>query len=884
MDVHRCRFVRYPTSAISALAFTRNNDSDHTGALPALRLAIGRANGDIEIWNPQRGLWVQETVFVGTGVSIDGLVWTQDPDETDTDGNAVFGQYRLFSIASSSSVTEWDLGKGLPKRQSTGNFSEFWCMSAQPRLESSKKAGALQQAQDIVAGCGDGTVVLLSTTDDDLQFKRFLSRASGSKARCICITYQTQDRVVAGFVDNMIRIYDTRNGSLIRTMSLGIGGPGRPRNTLVWQVRTLPNGDIVSADSAGEVKFWDGETYSLLQRVESHESDCLDLAISNDGETIFSGGIDGKIAIHRDSTNAQGRKGWSKTSHRRIHSGEAKAMATYDGRDMSVVVSGGADFAPMVTPLREYGKENVRSLPSLPQSPPVASAPKARLLVSWWDNDMYIWRLARSPVPDLAEVESRPRKLVARITLDTESNIKNVTISPDGRLLAASTDTEIKMFQLRNRPYVDPLGIRKIPLPEDLAEIGSRLIKFSPNGKWLAVVSHENEVLVGRVAHDESHPKHLRVLSQLAELDRRQRSSQPPSSFTGYDRTVTQLAFACDSSVLAASDLAGHINSWVLKGEEDLAAATLGAERRLPNGNAENSDSDSDSDSSEDKDEDVVFFGQYWTDNPSGHLLPQLDSAAVVLSFRPFRPVVSSSVNEDESLSVTSREQHRLWILTAKHQMLEFDILNGRLSDWSRRNPTSALPQDFKKILSRVKGAVWDVTESRERIWLYGDSFVCMLNIGIDLHEGAFEILKKRRKPKTSDQDNESPKRRKLPSGAGGVIKEEHRAGVTDVVRQYDDGDWTEMDLERHAESTHEDDEDGSEMDLRLTHADSGKQNMVAYPEPAAERSFWCTFKYRPILGMVALEDEEDSDGERPVEVVMVERPLWDVQKESHCI
>jgi U3 small nucleolar RNA-associated protein 4 len=190
MDVHRSRFVRYPTSAISALAFTRTNDSNYAGALPPLRLAVGRTNGNIEIWNAQKGSWVQETVFVGNGTSIDGLAWTQDPDDTDGDGSVIPGQYRLFSIASSTAVTEWNLGTGRPKRQSTGNFSELWCMSVQPRPTPSKDGNS--RTQDIVAGCGDGTIVLLSTADDDLQFKRFLSRSSGSKARCICVTYQTE--------------------------------------------------------------------------------------------------------------------------------------------------------------------------------------------------------------------------------------------------------------------------------------------------------------------------------------------------------------------------------------------------------------------------------------------------------------------------------------------------------------------------------------------------------------------------------------------------------------------------------------------------------------------------------------------------------------------
>lgn len=418
MDVHRSRFVSYPTSAITAVAFSRSSDTGYTGPLPALRLAIGRANGNIELWNPQRGQWTQETVCLGDGKGIDSLVWTQDPDETHGDGNVLPGQQRLFSIGTSPAVTEWDLARGEPKRKSTGNFSEVWCLAAQPRWKPTKNSQQEPRTQDLVAGCSDGTLVLLSTADNDLQFKRFLARVSGKGARCMSIGYQNRDMVVAGFADGMLRVYDIRSGAQVRQMSLGVALPGRARDTWVWAVKTLPSGDLVTGDSNGEVRIWDGRNYSLLQRMTGHESDCLDLTTSADGRTIFSGGFDGKIAIYTQSGGDGGRRSWAKTSHRRVHTREVKAMAAFDSKKgMSVVVSGGSDKTPMLTPLREYGRENLRSLSSLPQEPKVVSAPKARLLVSWWDKEVYIWRIARRPAMDAAAAEpQKPRKLVAKLS------------------------------------------------------------------------------------------------------------------------------------------------------------------------------------------------------------------------------------------------------------------------------------------------------------------------------------------------------------------------------------------------------------------------------------------------------------------------------------
>src|ERR1700761_6016362 len=118
MDIHRARFVPYPTPAINALAFSHSNTAEiAVDDISNLRLAVGRANGDIEIWNPYGKVWVQETIFHGgRNRSIEGLVWIQDPPEEDDEGQTVPGPLRLFSVGSSNTVSEWDLESGLPLR------------------------------------------------------------------------------------------------------------------------------------------------------------------------------------------------------------------------------------------------------------------------------------------------------------------------------------------------------------------------------------------------------------------------------------------------------------------------------------------------------------------------------------------------------------------------------------------------------------------------------------------------------------------------------------------------------------------------------------------------------------------------------------------------
>lgn len=356
MDIHRCRFVPYPPHAINALAVSPPASTNAQRQDPSsLRLAVGRANGDIEIWNPAKGAWLQETILRGgKDRSIEGLAWTQDPDEEDADGHTVPGKLRLFSIGYSTTVTEWDLDQGRPARHSGGNYGEIWCLAAQPRWEAQKSQktkdgksiAATQGAnkgQHLAAGCADGSIVVLSTEDGELRYLRTMTRPSAKRARVLSITFKDRNMIVAGYADSTIRIFDIRNGRLLRNMSLGKGPAGDRTEILVWTVKCLPDGTIVSGDSTGEVRFWDAKNYSLFQRIHSHRADVLAIAISADGETIISGGADRRSTLYRLKGVGKGeRQGrWVELMHRRFHEHDVKAIAALETDDVSVAVSGG---------------------------------------------------------------------------------------------------------------------------------------------------------------------------------------------------------------------------------------------------------------------------------------------------------------------------------------------------------------------------------------------------------------------------------------------------------------------------------------------------------------------------------------------------------------
>ncbi|KAM5465895.1 U3 small nucleolar RNA-associated protein [Microsporum audouinii] len=957
MDIHRCRFVPYNPQTINALAFSHPPSNEIQGrGFPTLRLAIGRANGDIEIWNPLRGVWFQESILRGgKDRSIEGLAWTLDPSET-IDGKEVAGKLRLFSIGYSSVVTEWDLASGRPARHSSGNYGEIWCLAAQPRWRPRRKKDGKSAApaeegytgQHLAVGCADGTIVILSTEDGDLTYLKTI-RSSTKRARVLSITFQNRHTVVAGYADSSIRVFDIRNGNLLRTISLGKGQAKDTKELLVWSVKCLPDGSIVSGDSAGEVRVYDAKNYSLVQRLQGHQADVLDVAVSADGESIVSGGADQRTVVYRLKRREKHMKTrrWAEVMHRRYHTHDVKALAVFETTNMSIVVSGGLDTTPVVLPLKEFGKEHHRKLPNLPQVPQLASSGTSRLLMSWWDREVNIWRVAGSFRSDTEQ-----HKLVGKILFQGDEHLTSAALSRDGTILVAATISEVRVFTLTPDEVdgLPSLRVHKVDLPPQLAAQGAKNVAISPDCNWLCIVRPSNDIYMAKIIQDRESEESLQLLPKLQRMPRLPRQARADKPLHGtlgpYERTVRCISFSGNSQIFACGDLAGFVDVWFLQDNKATPAPIKDTEDVEASPSDKDSDSDSDSDSD---DEGSSLAGERWKHAPLGANLPRLNSSVLLMSFRPAVPTSSTLGNKQSSLSdaVNSSESStpddRLMVLTAEHHLTEFNVLQGNLSDWSRRNPKACMPAEFTIIKDRAMGAIWDVAGGRNRLWLHGPAWLWMFDLSQDYPSGeAQRIHPSPHKRKRLDYEEQSNgcdrKKKKMNTGAGdkmilgeasvgfgGTVKKVVGANGTDAqllsLEEKKDGNAKPGDGDDGDDEVDEVDEltlaneatlaslrrqqfpSGNEQTPNGDHISNGveDENQVAKlstpepesdhnPESQRQRQWWSIFKYRDILGIVPLshnspstvESTELSEAEDtssvPLEVVVVERPIWDVE------
>ncbi|KAL5612014.1 hypothetical protein BROUX41_000423 [Berkeleyomyces rouxiae] len=882
MDIHRCRFVPFPPSAINSIAFSHPRPESKAQVSNA-RVAIGRENGDIELWNPRKGDWQQEKIIVGgKNRSVDSLAWITGPDRKVGDATAL-GPMRLFSTGYTPTVTEWDIVEGKPRAHASGPHGDIWCMAS---VSPSAANSAKPVTPRIVVGTVNGELALYSVAEDELRFDKIVARSTTKGTKMLSVAFQNPRTAVVGCSDGTIRVYDIVKGLLLRKMTLGADASGGAKEIIVWSVKCLPNGDIVSADSSGQVCIWDGRTYTQAQRMQSHDQDVLSLACSTDGNVIVSGGMDRRTIVYKKNS---GSNRWSKIWGRRYHEHDVKTLATFEVADTSVVLAGGPDATPVLIPLKEAGMENHRRLPMLPHRTPLQSASKARIIISWWGHQVNLWTLQKSfndllsdkaPHNDVRE----NWKLLKTIMINGANHITSASINSDGSLLVVATHSSIKAFNISFASPLKPstFTVTSIPLAENISTLGAHTVQISPDSKWLTIVQGCDNVCMAPISRSEDSSEEEKdavvIGPKLQRLKRFAREISNVAAISGlgrYDRSISQVAFSADSNILATADLAGYVDTWAIK---DFLPAS-----------AQSNTSQEEDEASDDEDEDSVSF---WIKNPRGALLPKLIGSPSALSFSNYVP---SSPDKALSAPIESKEDiddYTLLAVTVNFNVTAFNPLKGTLTRWSRRNHRNALPVQMQETRDVVKGILWEGS----RAWMYGISFVFMLDLSQDLER---PVNKATKALLAAEEATRKRKRSANDSGAGGkmargalgpvsISKQTTGSNAITEVFEYDSyrshgAKAAAAEAPRGGDGDDDSDDDDNGADTTSELAKRRAQEMLLQQSAAAfvaaeecttkPKAYGYTFKYRHILGMVPLS----TGAKEGVEVALIERPLWEV-------
>ena len=523
-DLHRARFVDYNPPAITAIAFShRSSAKTLTKPQPSyLRCAIGRANGDIEIWNPRDGWCLDVVLKGGEGRTVEGLAWAVQS------GHAP----RLFSVGSSTQVTEWALDTLQPLKSVDCNAGAIWSLAISPDQES------------LAVGCEDGSLVMLDIAGGKgvLEYRHALTR---QKSRILSLAFGNDDIIYGGCSDSTIKAwkYKQTRGPIVARMTVDrIAG----EQTLVWAVIVLADGSIVSGDSTGAVKVWNSKFHSLQQNFKMHASDVLCLGASVRGDTFFSAGVDRRMQMYK---LVDGKRRWAHISGRQYHQHDVRAMATYEADGTSLVVTGGVDMSLALIPLDKFMHVHHRSIAPVPHGRhvSVATAAEPRLLLSWSDRQIKIWSLrsiGNSRPAEGTEIEPQAQ-LVARMNLTNEENLTHAAIRNDGKYVAVCSHRETKLFALR--PTADSDALRPRKVQTDALDFGSVEASFTTSGD-LCLLKSSSDVAIYSVTETDGGRVEV---SLKCELETGGRASKVSHKVHAYLENVRTVAVSPDEKHVA---------------------------------------------------------------------------------------------------------------------------------------------------------------------------------------------------------------------------------------------------------------------------------------------------------------------------------------------
>ena len=446
--VHRIRCLKYHPKGIVSMK-----------AVPAWCeqgfIALSRENGYVELKSMNEKLRTVAMISGFRGRPVTSMAWVRASSKDNTP--ILIGASRdgsLFVVDFSRKSFTGSMTSG------GGGIFALESLSTVPGCESF-----------VVAGCEDGSVRIFQHHENGTFL--LVSSIPSSGAPVLSLTCQTRNvtgdgldgmSIFAGIADGTIRRYDcsrkdqkyTWKSSYRMTME----SRGRNIPTRIWALKALQDGTLVSANSLGQVQFWDGETGSLEQSVEQTETkaDVLDLAISADESKVFASGVDSRVVCIERQLDAENAS-WILTQARRPHTHDVKSLEICRKRlnkessegglkDLEILVSGGVDTKLSTFCVPNYHKERPRVIYPWPTFSPVFVAEKARLVGIMREDRVDLYRISKKQEISEPLLVPENEMLLGTVKVKHLSNLAIASISSDGQYLVIVNMASYYLFSL----------------------------------------------------------------------------------------------------------------------------------------------------------------------------------------------------------------------------------------------------------------------------------------------------------------------------------------------------------------------------------------------------------------------------------------------------
>jgi WD40 repeat protein/predicted Ser/Thr protein kinase len=356
-------------------------------------------------------------------------------------------------------------------------------------------------------------------------------------------------RLVSAGEDRMAYVWDSATGALLATC--------RGHTSKVLSTAFRPDGTrFVTASADGTVRQWDAATGKEVEPpYDRHAAEVFTAVYSPDGQWVASAGADRTVRVWR----ATGRQDLA-VLHGHTETVMQVAFAADGRRLASLSVAEGRLWQGDDT-VRVWNVDPEATLPVLRGHTsyvyPVAFSPDGRWLASGgWDGKVRLWDAvtgelcATLPHPKhvhslaflregswlvtgsfgdkLLRIWDLATARVLREIPGPGRNFRSLTVSPDGRRVAAWADgPQFRVCDLRSG--------------EQLFEHAGWSLAYSPDGRWLAVVWAED-------------------MNTVALLDAQ--THETVARFPGHAKAVLSAAFSPDSRRLASCSVDHTVRLW----------------------------------------------------------------------------------------------------------------------------------------------------------------------------------------------------------------------------------------------------------------------------------------------------------------------------------